>query len=64
MVWSAYDGYDYPFQVNYQEKWMQIVNAFRECCDAYPDIKWSLEYKPTDRIHVSSPSRQLGLLSC
>ena len=27
---------------------MQIVNAFRECCDAYPDIKWSLEYKPTD----------------
>ena len=48
MVWSAYDGYDYPFQVNYQEKWMQIVNAFRECCDEYPDIKWSLEYKPTD----------------
>jgi L-rhamnose isomerase len=48
VVWSAYDGYDYPFQVNYQEKWMQIVNAFRECCDAYPDIKWSLEYKPTD----------------
>ena len=48
MVWSAFDGYDYPFQVNYEEKWSQIVAAFRECCDEYPDIKWSLEFKPTD----------------
>ena len=48
VVWSAYDGYDYPFQVSYEEKWNQLVAAFQECCDAYPDIKWSLEYKPTD----------------
>ena len=48
VVWSAYDGYDYPFQVDYHEKWKQLVNAFRECCDAYPDIKFSLEFKPTD----------------
>jgi xylose isomerase len=48
VVWSAYDGYDYPFQVSYKEKWNQIVQAFQECCDAYPDIKWSLEFKPTD----------------
>lgn len=48
VVWSAYDGYDYSFQVNYDEKWSQIVVAFQECCDAYPDIKFSLEYKPTD----------------
>jgi len=48
VVWSAYDGYDYPFQVDYREKWQQLVEAFQECCDAFPDIKWSLEYKPTD----------------
>lgn len=42
------DGYDYPFQVNYKEKWDQIVSAFQECCDDHPDIKWSLEFKPTD----------------
>jgi sugar/nucleoside kinase (ribokinase family)/sugar phosphate isomerase/epimerase len=48
VVWSAYDGYDYPFQVSYKEKWDQIVQAFQECCDAYPDLKWSLEFKPTD----------------
>lgn len=44
----ADDGYDYPFQVNYKEKWNQIVEAFQECCDEYPEIKWSLEFKPTD----------------
>jgi L-rhamnose isomerase len=48
VVWSAYDGYDYPFQVDYDEKWQQLVDAFQECCDAYPDIKFSLEFKPTD----------------
>ena len=36
------------FQANYKKKWSQLVEAFRECCDAYPDVKWSLEYKPTD----------------
>ena len=45
---SVDDGYDYPFQVDYQEKWQQLVEAFQECCDAHPDIKWSLEFKPTD----------------
>jgi hypothetical protein len=29
VVWSAYDGYDYPFQVNYKEKWSQLVSAFQ-----------------------------------
>jgi sugar/nucleoside kinase (ribokinase family)/sugar phosphate isomerase/epimerase len=48
VVWSAYDGYDYPFQVDYDAKWQELVDAFRECCDAYLNIKFSLEYKPTD----------------
>jgi sugar/nucleoside kinase (ribokinase family)/sugar phosphate isomerase/epimerase len=48
VVWSAYDGYDYPFQVDYDTKWDELVSAFRECCDEFPAIKWSIEYKPTD----------------
>jgi len=48
VVWSAYDGYDYTFQVDYVEKWDQIVHAFQDCCDSFPDIKFSLEFKPTD----------------
>ena len=34
--------------MNYKDKWDQLVKAFQECCDAFPDIKWSLEFKPTD----------------
>jgi sugar/nucleoside kinase (ribokinase family)/sugar phosphate isomerase/epimerase len=48
VVWSAFDGYDYPFQVDYDEKWDQLIEAFQEICDAFPSIKFSLEYKPTD----------------
>jgi sugar/nucleoside kinase (ribokinase family)/sugar phosphate isomerase/epimerase len=48
VIWSAFDGYDYPFQVDYDEKWDQLVSAFQELCDSYPKIKFSLEYKPTD----------------
>lgn len=48
VVWSAYDGYDYPFQSDYDTKWKELVEAFQECCDAFPDIRFSLEYKPTD----------------
>ena len=48
VVWSAYDGYDYPLQVDYDRLWQQLIDAFQEICDAYPEIKFSLEYKPTD----------------
>ena len=45
---TAFDGYDYPFQVNYDDKWSELVSAFQQCCDAFPNIKFSVEYKPTD----------------
>lgn len=47
-VWQAYDGYDYPFQVNYSEAWTRMIQAFQEICDyaAQFDIKVSIEYKP------------------
>ncbi len=46
-VWQAYDGFDYPFSVNYEEAWEKMVSAFREICDyAADDIKISIEYKP------------------
>jgi len=48
VVWSAFDGYDYSLQVDYNELWEQVVSAFQEVCDTYPLVKVSLEYKPTD----------------
>lgn len=66
VVWSAFDGYDYPFQIDYREKWQQIVQAFQQCCDAFPHIKFSLEFKPTDENtrFFLVPSTGTALLLC
>lgn len=47
-VWQAYDGYDYPFQLNYGNAWNRMIEAFQEICDyaAKYDINVSIEYKP------------------
>jgi len=29
VVWSAYDGYDYPLQVDYDAGWGRLVEGFR-----------------------------------
>jgi ribokinase len=62
VVWSAYDGFDYPFQVDYDAKWQELVDAFRECCDAFPDIRFSVEYKVSPS-KVVTVSRQSPLLT-
>ena len=48
VVWSAYCGYDYSFAADYKVLFERVAEAFREVCDAHPDVKVSLEYKPTD----------------
>lgn len=48
VVWSAYDGYDYGLQADYQLMWKHCVDAFRTVCDAFPDLRVSLEPKPTE----------------
>eukprot|EP00283_Hemiselmis_rufescens_P014056 CAMPEP_0173466676 /NCGR_PEP_ID=MMETSP1357-20121228/73733_1 /TAXON_ID=77926 /ORGANISM="Hemiselmis rufescens, Strain PCC563" /LENGTH=308 /DNA_ID=CAMNT_0014434749 /DNA_START=20 /DNA_END=946 /DNA_ORIENTATION=- len=48
VIWSAYCGYDYHFQADYQVLWDRVKLAFQQVCDAHPDLKVSLEFKPTD----------------
>ena len=48
VVWSAFCGYDYPLQVDYDVIWNNMVSCFQEVCDSFPNVKVSLEYKPTD----------------
>ena len=48
VVWSAYDGYDYTLACDYGDLWDRVVSGFKEVCDEHPDVKVSLEYKPTD----------------
>ncbi|WP_233551944.1 MULTISPECIES: sugar phosphate isomerase/epimerase [unclassified Lactobacillus] len=45
-IWSAHDGFDYSFQIDYVEYWNRIVKACQEVADYAPDIRWSIEYKP------------------
>lgn len=45
-IWSAHDGFDYSFQIDYVAYWKRIVKACQEVADYAPDIKWSIEYKP------------------
>lgn len=44
-VWLGQDGFDYPFQMDYQEAWQQIVEGVRECCDHRKDVDIVIEYK-------------------
>lgn len=45
-LWLENDGFDYPFQMDYEHCWRQIVEAVREVADYAPDMKISIEYKP------------------
>lgn len=64
VVWSAFDGYDYNLQANHVVQWEHIVEAFREVCDAYPELRVSLEFKPTDENcrYFAVPSTGAALL--
>ena len=48
VVWSAFDGYDYSLQADYEVMWNHCTEAFRTVCDSFPDLKVSLEPKPTE----------------
>lgn len=51
-LWLENDGFDYPFQMNYERAWNQIVEGVREVADyaagsdGLKEIKISIEYKP------------------
>ena len=49
VIWSAFDDYNYPFQISYEETWSYVIKVFQECCDTRPTIQFSIEYRPTDK---------------
>ena len=48
VLWLAYDGFDYPFQMDYQQVWDWSIESIKEICQYAPDIKFSIEYKISD----------------
>jgi xylose isomerase len=43
--WPGQDGYDYPFQADYQQLWDYSVNGIRQIADFAPQMKFAIEYK-------------------
>ncbi|MFJ5842329.1 TIM barrel protein [Streptomyces shenzhenensis] len=61
-LWPGQDGYDYPFQADYSDLWDKSVGAVREVAQAFPDLKFAIEYKPREprnRMVFSSVARTL-----
>jgi len=52
-LWLGHDGYDYPFQVNYNEKWNMLIDGVREIATHDVNMKISIEYKLKEpRMHI------------
>lgn len=45
-VWLGFDGFDYPFQMNYDQTWQQVRSYLQQVADYAPELKISIEYKP------------------
>lgn len=65
-LWFENDGFDYPFQMDYEASWNKLVEGLREVADYAPDLKISVEYKPfeeRDFAMVDSAGMTLYLIS-
>lgn len=47
-LWPGQDGYDYPLQADYDTARRWLIDAVKDIASLYPDIKFSLEYKPKE----------------
>ncbi len=43
--WPGQDGYDYPFQADYEDLWKYSVDAVREVAEYAPDMQFAIECK-------------------
>lgn len=48
ILWMGPDGYDYPFQADYRQLWEMEVDGFARVATHRPDVRVSVEYKPSD----------------
>jgi len=47
-IWLAFDGFDYPFQIDYRDAWSAVADSIREIAEYANDIQVSIEFKPRD----------------
>ena len=62
--WPGQDGYDYPFQADYQELWELSVKGVREVAEAAPNTQFAIEYKFKEpRTHMTFANAATTLLA-
>jgi sugar phosphate isomerase/epimerase len=47
-LWLGQDGFDYPFQGDYNRMWDDEIGAIREVAEHAPECLISIEYKPNE----------------
>lgn len=59
------DGWDYPFEVDYQDQWRQMVDTFEKAAAHRSDVKISIEYKAFEsRNRIILPNLARTLVLC
>ncbi len=48
ILWMGPDGFDYPFQADYAKLWQWEIDGFRDIASRRPQVRVSVEYKPSD----------------
>lgn len=65
-LWLGREGYNYPFQIDYNESWQLLINGLKECAYYRPEIKICIEYKirdPQSRLMAGTASRTMLLIN-
>lgn len=64
-LWLGSDGFDYPFQVDYQKQWALLLETIEKLAEEFPNKRFALEYKlkePRKYLFVSSAMKTLWLV--
>ncbi|WP_420333581.1 TIM barrel protein [Roseibium sp.] len=64
-LWMGQDGFDYAFQMDYDQAWDHTVQAIRNVCAHNSDLDIAIEYKPNEpRAFALMPDIGTTLLAC
>ncbi|MBI2841828.1 MAG: TIM barrel protein [Armatimonadetes bacterium] len=64
-VWPGQDGYDYPFQADFQDAWKWLRDGIAECSGHNKNVKLLVEYKlkePRTHCFINSAAKTILLL--
>jgi len=65
LLWPGQDGYEYPFQANYDLVWGYLVDGITEVAEHRPDVRIGIEYKRKEpRLNCYIDSAAKTVLLC